>query len=118
MNIHEYQSKELFSDAGIPVLQGMVADSSEQARKVARQLQVDQWVVKAQVHAGGRGKAGGVKLVNNLEEVELIASTMLGSRLITKQTDQMGLPINLVYIECGTKTVSYTHLTLPTKRIV
>ena len=112
MNLHEYQSKELFSDAGIPILKGMVADSPEQARKVAKQLQGDQWVVKAQVHAGGRGKAGGVKLANSLDDVELIASKMLGSRLITKQTDQMGLPINLVYIERGTQIIFEFYLSL------
>ena len=112
MNLHEYQSKELFLDAGIPILKGMVADSPEQARKVAKQLQGDQWVVKAQVHAGGRGKAGGVKLANNLDDVELIASKMLGSRLITKQTDQMGLPINLVYIESGTQIKLEFYLSL------
>tara|TARA_B100000470_G_scaffold189470_1_gene155876 strand:+ start:27 stop:1205 length:1179 start_codon:yes stop_codon:yes gene_type:complete len=112
MNLHEYQSKELFSNAGIPILKGMVADSPQQARQVARQLQGDQWVVKAQVHAGGRGKAGGVKLVNNLDDVELIASKMLGSRLITKQTDQMGLPINLVYIESATQIKLELYLSL------
>ena len=112
MNLHEYQSKELFSDVGIPVLKGMVAVSPDQARKVARELQGDQWVVKAQVHAGGRGKAGGVKLASNLDDVELIASEMLGSRLITKQTDQMGLPINTVYIECGTKIKLEFYLSL------
>ena len=112
MNLHEYQSKELFSDAGIPILKGMVAVSPEEAREVARQLQGNQWVVKAQVHAGGRGKVGGVKLANNLDDVELIASEMLGSRLITKQTDQMGLPINLVYIECGTKIKLEYYLSL------
>jgi len=112
MNLHEYQSKELFSDAGIPILKGMVADSPEQARKVAKQLQGDQWVVKAQVHAGGRGKAGGVKLANSLDDVELIASKMLGSRLTTKQTDQMGLPINLVYIESGTQIKLEFYLSL------
>jgi len=112
MNLHEYQSKELFSDAGIPILQGMVADSPEQARKAAKQLQGDQWVVKAQVHAGGRGKAGGVKLANSLDDVELIASKMLGSRLTTKQTDQMGLPINLVYIESGTQIKLEFYLSL------
>ena len=112
MNLHEYQSKELFSDEGIPVLNGMVADSPKQAREVARQLQGDQWVVKAQVHAGGRGKAGGVKLANNLDDVELIASKMLGSRLITKQTDQMGLPINLVYIETGIQIKREFYLSL------
>jgi len=112
MNLHEYQSKELFSNAGIPILQGMVADSPEQARKAAKQLQGDQWVVKAQVHAGGRGKAGGVKLANSLDDVELIASKMLGSRLTTKQTDQMGLPINLVYIESGTQIKLEFYLSL------
>ena len=112
MNLHEYQSKELFCNAGIPTLEGMVADSPQQARKAAKQLQGDQWAVKAQVHAGGRGKAGGVKMAKNLDDVELVASKMLGSRLITKQTDQMGLPINLVYIECGTQIISEFYLSL------
>ena len=112
MNLHEYQSKELFCNAGIPTLEGMVADSPQQARKAAKQLQGDQWAVKAQVHAGGRGKAGGVKMAKSLDDVELIASKMLGSRLITKQTDQMGLPINLVYIECGTQIIFEFYLSL------
>ena len=112
MNLHEYQSKELFRNAGIPTLEGMVADSPQQARKAAKQLQGDQWAVKAQVHAGGRGKAGGVKMAKSLDDVELIASKMLGSRLITKQTDQMGLPINLVYIECGTQIIFEFYLSL------
>ena len=112
MNLHEYQSKELFCNAGIPTLEGMVADSPQQARKAAKQLQGNQWAVKAQVHAGGRGKAGGVKMVKSLDDVELIASKMLGSRLITKQTDQMGLPINLVYIECGTQIIFEFYLSL------
>ena len=112
MNLHEYQSKELFCNAGIPTLEGMVADSPQQARKAAKQLQGEQWVVKAQVHAGGRGKAGGVKMVKSLDDVELIASIMLGSRLITKQTDQMGLPINLVYIERGTQIIFEFYLSL------
>ena len=112
MNLHEYQSKELFCNAGIPILEGMVADSPQQARKAAKQLQGNQWAVKAQVHAGGRGKAGGVKMAKSLDDVELIASTMLGSRLITKQTDQMGLPINLVYIERGTQIIFEFYLSL------
>ena len=112
MNLHEYQSKELFCNAGIPTLEGMVADSPQQARNAAKQLQGDQWAVKAQVHAGGRGKAGGVKMAKSLDDVELIASTMLGSRLITKQTDQMGLPINLVYIERGTQIIFEFYLSL------
>ena len=112
MNLHEYQSKELFCNAGIPTLEGMVADSPQQARNAAKQLQGDQWAVKAQVHAGGRGKAGGVKIAKSLDDVELIASKMLGSRLITKQTDQMGLPINLVYIERGTQIIFEFYLSL------
>ena len=112
MNLHEYQSKELFRNAGIPTLEGMVADSPQQARKAAKQLQGNQWAVKAQVHAGGRGKAGGVKMAKSLDDVELIASIMLGSRLITKQTDQMGLPINLVYIERGTQIIFEFYLSL------
>ena len=112
MNLHEYQSKELFCNAGIPTLEGMVADSPQQARSAAKQLQGDQWAVKAQVHAGGRGKAGGVKMAKSLDDVELIASKMLGSRLITKQTDQMGLPINLVYIERGTQIIFEFYLSL------
>ena len=112
MNLHEYQSKELFCNAGIPTLEGMVADSPQQARKAAKQLQGDQWAVKAQVHAGGRGKAGGVKMAKSLDDVELIASKMLGSRLITKQTDQIGLPINLVYIERGTQIIFEFYLSL------
>ena len=112
MNLHEYQSKELFRNAGIPTLEGMVADSPQQARKAAKQLQGDQWAVKAQVHAGGRGKAGGVKMAKSLDDVELIASKMLGSRLITKQTDQIGLPINLVYIERGTQIIFEFYLSL------
>ena len=112
MNLHEYQSKELFCNAGIPTLEGMVADSPQQARKAAKQLQGNQWAVKAQVHAGGRGKAGGVKMAKSLDDVELIASTMLGSRLITKQTGEMGLPINLVYIECGTQIIFEFYLSL------
>ena len=112
MNLHEYQSKELFCNAGIPTLEGMVVDSPQQARKAAKQLQGDQWAVKAQVHAGGRGKAGGVKMAKSLDDVELIASKMLGSRLITKQTDQMGLPINLVYIERGTQIIFEFYLSL------
>ena len=112
MNLHEYQSKELFCNAGIPTLEGMVADSPQQARKAAKQLQGNQWAVKAQVHAGGRGKAGGVKMAKSLDDVELIASKMLGSRLITKQTDQTGLPINLVYIERGTQIIFEFYLSL------
>ena len=112
MNLHEYQSKQLFSDVGIPVLEGGVASTPDQARKIAEDLKVDTWVIKAQVHAGGRGKVGGVKITKSIDEVESIASSMLGSRLVTKQTDDKGLPIDSVYIESGTSIASEYYLSL------
>ena len=112
MNLHEYQSKELFLNAGIPVLKGAMAASSVKAKSIAEQLGGDTWVIKAQVHAGGRGKAGGVKITNDINEVESIASSMLGSNLITKQTDQKGLPVDSVYVECGTEIRSEFYLSL------
>ena len=112
MNLHEYQSKELFLNAGIPVLKGAMAASSVKAKSIAEQLGGDTWVIKAQVHAGGRGKAGGVKITNNINEVQSIASSMLGSNLITKQTDQKGLPVDSVYVECGTEIRSEFYLSL------
>ena len=112
MNLHEFQSKELFLKAGIPILKGAVASSPVKAKSIAEQLGGDTWVIKAQVHAGGRGKAGGVKITNNIDEVESIASSMLGSHLITKQTDQNGLPIDYVYVECGTEIKSEFYLSL------
>ena len=112
MNLHEYQSKQLFSDVGIPVLEGGVASTPDQARKIAEDLKVDTWVIKAQVHAGGRGKAGGVKITKSIDEVESIASSMLGSNLVTKQTDDKGLPVDVVYIESGTSIASEYYLSL------
>jgi len=112
MNLHEYQSKELFSKVGIPILNGKVASNAQQAKEAAQQLQGNQWVIKAQIHAGGRGKAGGVQIANSLDEVEGIATKMLGSRLVTKQTDPSGLPVNLVYIETGTDINHELYLSL------
>ena len=112
MNLHEYQSKELFSKVGIPILNGEVASNVQQAKEVAQQLQGNQWVIKAQIHAGGRGKAGGIQIANSLDEVEGIATKMLGSRLITKQTGPSGLPVNLVYIETGTDINRELYLSL------
>ena len=99
MNLHEYQAKELFARYGIPVPSGQLAESEEAARQAAKQMGGDKWVVKAQVHAGGRGKVGGVKLVDSVDAVEEAARGMLGKRLVTKQTDADGLPINSVWIE-------------------
>jgi len=99
MNLHEYQAKHLLKQYGIPVPLGEVARNVEDAVQAARRVGGDRWVVKAQVHAGGRGKAGGVKIVNN--EAELIAAVkgLLGTRLVTYQTDAHGQPVNQVLIE-------------------
>lgn len=98
MNLHEYQSKALFAEYGIPVPNGMAAHSPQEAVAAAKSLGGDGWVVKAQVHSGGRGKAGGVKLVSGHDEVEQAAKSMLGTRLVTKQNPN-GLPINTLLIE-------------------
>ena len=112
MNLHEYQSKQIFLESGIPVLDGGVAVSPDEAFEVAKNLSTNIWVVKAQVHAGGRGKVGGVKITKNIDEVKDLAETMLGTRLVTKQTDVRGLPINHVYIEAGTEIVAEYYFSL------
>ncbi len=99
MNLHEYQAKEIFTRYGIAVPQGALAASPEAARAAAKQLGGDRFVVKAQVHAGGRGKAGGVKLVDGVDAVEETAKAMLGMQLVTKQTGPEGLPVNTVWVE-------------------
>ncbi len=112
MNLHEYQAKQLFADCGIPVPQGRVAASPEEAVEAAQALGGQVWVVKAQVHAGGRGKAGGVKLCRSPEEVRAAAVGMLGQVLKTKQTGATGLPINLVYVEAGSLIARELYLSL------
>ncbi|MES2885070.1 MAG: ADP-forming succinate--CoA ligase subunit beta [Pseudomonadota bacterium] len=99
MNLHEYQAKALFARYGIAVPEGRLATSAEQARAMAKELGGDKFVVKAQVHAGGRGKAGGVKLVEGFDAVEDAARKMIGTKLVTKQTDAKGLPVNSVWVE-------------------
>lgn len=99
MNLHEYQAKALFARYGIAVPEGRLATSAEQARAMAKELGGDKFVVKAQVHAGGRGKAGGVKLVEGFDAVEETARKMIGTKLVTKQTDAKGLPVNSVWVE-------------------
>lgn len=99
MNIHEYQAKTLFAQYGIPVPNGFPAQSVTEARRLAENLGGTSWMVKAQVHAGGRGKAGGVKRAASLTEVEAIASHLLGTSLVTHQTDARGQPINTLLIE-------------------
>jgi len=116
MNLHEYQAKQLFARFNIPVSAGEVADSPKAAREAASRLGGELWVVKAQVHAGGRGKAGGVKLAKSLDEVEEAAKAMLGQRLITKQTDAAGLPINLVFVEAGSNIERELYLSVVVDR--
>jgi succinyl-CoA synthetase beta subunit len=101
MNIHEYQAKEIFRKYGVPTPRGGVAFSGPEARKVAEELGGNLWVVKAQIHAGGRGKAGGVKLARSLDEVEKIAEEMIGMTLVTHQTGPEGKVVKKVYIEEG-----------------
>ena len=99
MNLHEYQAKKLFSEYGIQVPKANIAVSSEDAKQVAKALGGESWVVKAQVHAGGRGKGGGVKRVSGIPELEKTVDQMLGSNLVTHQTGPQGLTINKVLIE-------------------
>ena len=101
MNLHEYQSKRLFADYGIAVPRGISAHSPEAAVIAAKELGGKLWVVKAQVHAGGRGKAGGVKLARSMDEVREFAKGMLGTHLVTHQSGPEGLPVNVVYVEEG-----------------
>ena len=99
MNLHEYQAKQLFASYGLPVPRGDVAFNVEDALQVAAQLPTLRWVVKAQVHAGGRGKAGGVKLVSTKEDLVEYTKSLLGTRLVTYQTDAQGQPVNSVLVE-------------------
>jgi succinyl-CoA synthetase beta subunit len=116
MNLHEYQAKDLFRTYGIPVPQGRVAASPEEAAEAARALGGSVWVVKAQVHAGGRGKAGGVKVVRDLDGVRSAAAGMLGRRLVTHQTIAEGLPIERVYVEVGSQIEREVYVSLTLNR--
>jgi succinyl-CoA synthetase beta subunit len=112
MNLHEYQSKILFAEYGIPVPQGIAVETADAAVAAAEKLGGDLWVVKAQVHAGGRGKAGGVKLARSADEVRQYASEMLGTQLVTHQSGPEGLPVNVVYIEEGSEIERELYLSM------
>jgi succinyl-CoA synthetase beta subunit len=116
MNLHEYQSKEIFRKYGIPVPAGQVAASADEAAAAASALGGAVWVVKAQVHAGGRGKAGGVKLARETDAVRAAAAAMLGTRLRTKQTGPEGLPVERVYVELGSEIEREIYLSLTLNR--
>jgi succinyl-CoA synthetase beta subunit len=118
MNLHEYQSKRLFAEYGIPVPRGIPAETADAAVAAAEELGGDLWVVKAQVHAGGRGKAGGVKLARSIEEVREHAEGMLGTQLVTHQSGPEGLPINVVYVEEGSSIDRELYLSMLVDREV
>ncbi len=118
MNLHEYQSKQLFAEYGIPVPKGIPAESPDAAVKAAEKLGGKLWVVKAQVHAGGRGKAGGVKLAKSAEEVRRYAGDMLGTQLVTHQSGPEGLPVNVVYVEAGSEIDRELYLSMLVDREV
>ena len=102
MNLHEYQAKGLFRDYGLPVSQGYAVDTADEAVAAAQKIGGNRWVVKVQVHAGGRGKAGGVKLADNLDEVRAFANRWIGKNLVTIQTDEKGQPVSKIYVESCT----------------
>lgn len=116
MQFHEYQVKDLFRKNGIRVLDGKPASTVEQAVEAAASLPSPVWAVKAQVHAGGRGKAGGVKIARSIEEVKTYASAMLGSRLVTPQTGAEGKLIRKVYIEAGAEIAKEFYFSILTDR--
>ena len=99
MHLHEYQAKQLFTEFGIPVPAGQLVRDTTSAAGAAAAVGGDAWVVKAQVHAGGRGKGGGVRVVGDRKSLTAAVDEMLGSRLVTRQTDADGLPVNSVLVE-------------------
>ena len=99
MNLHEYQAKQLFAEYGLPVSEGVAAETVQEAIAAADVIGGDRWVVKAQVHAGGRGKAGGVKLVTSKAEIEAFSRQWLGTRVVTYQTDAGGQPVSRILVE-------------------
>ena len=132
MNIHEHQAKEILKKYGAVVPNGFFALSVEELVEKAKSLKTEKLVLKAQIHAGGRGKAGGVKILNTIEELSNAAKELLGKKLVTHQTGPQGRVVKRLYVESSSKidkefylsclvdrasskiAVSYTHLTLPT----
>ena len=110
MNLHEYQGKQLFAEYGLPVSKGYAASTPEEARAAAEKIGGGKWVVKAQVHAGGRGKAGGVKLVTTLDAVEQFARDKIGTNLVTYQTDAKGQPVHKILVETCTDIAKELYL--------
>jgi succinyl-CoA synthetase beta subunit len=110
MNLHEYQGKALFREYGLPVSNGVACDTTDEVLAAAKQIGGDMWVVKAQVHAGGRGKAGGVKLVKTEAEIREFCDRQIGNRLVTYQTDANGQPVSKILIETCTDIANELYL--------
>ena len=116
MHIHEYQAKRLLSAYGVPTPEGRLAATPGEAEQAARDLPGPVWVVKAQIHAGGRGKAGGVKVCRSPEEAREAAASLLGARLVTPQTGPDGERVNAVWIEQGTASARECYLAVALDR--
>ena len=110
MNLHEYQVKQLFTEYGLPVSEGYAADTPESAVEAANRIGGSEWVVKCQVHAGGRGKAGGVKLVKDTDAIKAFAENWLGKNLVTFQTDENGQPVSKILVETCTDIANELYL--------
>ncbi|AEE22734.1 ADP-forming succinate--CoA ligase subunit beta [Paraglaciecola chathamensis] len=110
MNLHEYQGKQLFAEYGLPVSEGYAAETPQAAVEAADRIGGTEWVVKCQVHAGGRGKAGGVKLVKNKDEIKAFAQKWLGQNLVTYQTDEAGQPVSKILVESCTDIAQELYL--------
>ncbi len=110
MNLHEYQGKQLFAQYGLPVSKGFACDTPEEAAEATKKIGGDMWVVKAQVHAGGRGKAGGVKLIKSADEAKAFAEQWLGKNLVTYQTDEKGQPVAKILVESCTDIADELYL--------
>ncbi|GGZ13126.1 MULTISPECIES: ADP-forming succinate--CoA ligase subunit beta [Shewanella] len=110
MNLHEYQAKALFAEYGLPVSEGVACDSPQEAVEAAGRIGGDKWVVKCQVHAGGRGKAGGVKVTGDKEEIRAFAEKWLGKNLVTYQTDEKGQPVAKILVETCTDIANELYL--------
>jgi len=110
MNLHEYQAKGLFKEYGLPVSDGHAVDTADEAVEAAKKIGGSRWVVKAQVHAGGRGKAGGVKLVDTTDEIRAFADKWIGRNMVTFQTDEHGQPVSKIYVESCTDIETELYL--------
>ena len=112
MNIHEYQAKELLKNFGVPIAKGEILLSKENVIEAAKRVSDNLWVVKAQIHAGGRGKGGGVKIAKSLDEVEVLVDEIMGMQLVTHQTGPEGKKVSRVYIEEGSNIDEELYLSI------